>query len=151
MQAANLFDLRRIIGGLFVVYGVLLTILGLTDSEAEIDKAAGVQHQPVGRASACSSSARLFLLWALTRPLGGSCARPRGRARGAGSDAGSTRRREPSSARGATARAPAGGGDARGQQRQHRAAEAAADHPGAGGAGGLSAATVRSTSGTDAS
>ena len=49
-RAANLFDLRRIIGGLFAALGVLLTILGLTDSQAEIDKAAGVQHQPVGRA-----------------------------------------------------------------------------------------------------
>ena len=28
-RAANLFDLRRIIGGLFVGWGVLLVILGL--------------------------------------------------------------------------------------------------------------------------
>ena len=41
-KAANLFDLRRIIGGLFVVYGLLLTLLGLFDSQEEIDKAAGV-------------------------------------------------------------------------------------------------------------
>ena len=41
-RAANLFDLRRIIGGVFVAWGVLLVILGLTDSEEEIDKAAGV-------------------------------------------------------------------------------------------------------------
>ena len=41
-QAANLFDLRRIIGGVFVVWGVLLMILGLTESDAEIAKAAGV-------------------------------------------------------------------------------------------------------------
>ena len=41
-QAANLFDLRRIIGGLFVLYGVVLTIVGLGDSDAEIEKAAGV-------------------------------------------------------------------------------------------------------------
>ena len=34
-RAANLFDLRRIIGGVFVAWGILLTILGLTDSEAE--------------------------------------------------------------------------------------------------------------------
>ena len=30
---ANLFDLRRIIGGLFIVYGVLLAVLGLFDSQ----------------------------------------------------------------------------------------------------------------------
>ena len=41
-RAANLFDLRRIIGGVFAVWGVLLTILGLTDSEAEANKAAGI-------------------------------------------------------------------------------------------------------------
>ena len=41
-KAANLFDLRRIIGGVFVVLGVLLTILGLFDTQQEIDKAAGV-------------------------------------------------------------------------------------------------------------
>ena len=40
-KAASLFDLRRMIGGLFVVYGVILFILGLGASDAEIDKAAG--------------------------------------------------------------------------------------------------------------
>ncbi|MEW2620668.1 hypothetical protein [Streptomyces sp. NPDC048106] len=40
--AARIFDLRRIIGGLFVVYGVIVTIAGITDSQAAIDKAQGV-------------------------------------------------------------------------------------------------------------
>ncbi|MER5854379.1 hypothetical protein ACFV2Z_00535 [Streptomyces sp. NPDC059688] len=40
--AARLFDLRRIIGGLFVVYGVIVTITGITDSPSAIDKAQGV-------------------------------------------------------------------------------------------------------------
>ncbi|MEU1176669.1 hypothetical protein ABZ464_03295 [Streptomyces sp. NPDC005820] len=40
--AARIFDLRRIIGGLFVLYGVILTLTGLTDSDAEIDKAQGI-------------------------------------------------------------------------------------------------------------
>ncbi|MGV9337593.1 hypothetical protein [Streptomyces sp. NPDC003688] len=40
--AARIFDLRRIIGGLFVVYGVIVTIAGITDSQAAIDKAEGV-------------------------------------------------------------------------------------------------------------
>ncbi|MEV6115723.1 hypothetical protein AB0L59_25250 [Streptomyces sp. NPDC052109] len=40
--AARIFDLRRIIGGLFVVYGVIVTITGITDSQAAIDKAEGV-------------------------------------------------------------------------------------------------------------
>ena len=41
-RAANLFDVRRIIGALFAVYGVILTIVGIGDSDAEIDKAAGI-------------------------------------------------------------------------------------------------------------
>ena len=41
-RAANLFDLRRIIGGLFTVWGVLLIILGAGESQAAIDKAAGI-------------------------------------------------------------------------------------------------------------
>ncbi|MBN0046058.1 hypothetical protein JS756_18505 [Streptomyces actuosus] len=40
--ATRIFDLRRIIGGLFVLYGVIVTITGLTDSDAAIDKAQGV-------------------------------------------------------------------------------------------------------------
>ncbi|MEV7243290.1 hypothetical protein ACWDXT_05325 [Streptomyces sp. NPDC003236] len=40
--AARIFDLRRIIGGLFVVYGVIVTIVGITDSQSAIDKAQGV-------------------------------------------------------------------------------------------------------------
>ncbi|MGX6607614.1 hypothetical protein ACWKSP_36635 [Micromonosporaceae bacterium Da 78-11] len=41
--AARLFDVRRVIGGLFVVYGVIVTLLGIFDSQAEIDKAQGVR------------------------------------------------------------------------------------------------------------
>ncbi|MFG3259527.1 hypothetical protein [Streptomyces sp. NPDC048172] len=40
--AARLFDVRRIIGGLFVVYGVIVTIAGITASDADIDKAEGI-------------------------------------------------------------------------------------------------------------
>ncbi|MEU1402120.1 hypothetical protein ABZ471_07090 [Streptomyces sp. NPDC005728] len=40
--AARIFDLRRIIGGLFVVYGIIVTITGITDSQSAIDKAEGV-------------------------------------------------------------------------------------------------------------
>jgi hypothetical protein len=39
----NLFDLRMIIGGLFVVYGVYLTIRGVFDSSAAVAQAAGVR------------------------------------------------------------------------------------------------------------
>ncbi|WP_206342667.1 hypothetical protein [Streptomyces ureilyticus] len=40
--AARLFDIRRIIGGLFVIYGVIVTIAGFTVSDADLDKAEGV-------------------------------------------------------------------------------------------------------------
>ena len=40
--AARIFDLRRIIGGLFVLYGIIVTIAGITDDQAAIDKAQGV-------------------------------------------------------------------------------------------------------------
>ena len=42
-SAARLFDVRRVIGGLFVVYGLIVTLVGLFDSKAEIDKAQGVR------------------------------------------------------------------------------------------------------------
>lgn len=37
--AARLFDIRRIIGGLFVVYGIIVTIAGVTASDADLAKA----------------------------------------------------------------------------------------------------------------
>ena len=68
-KAANLFDLRRIIGGLFVVYGVLLAVLGLFDSQEEIDKAAGVNIN-LWAGLGMLVFGILMLLWAITRPLG---------------------------------------------------------------------------------
>ncbi|MFG2057031.1 hypothetical protein ACGFI9_23720 [Micromonospora sp. NPDC048930] len=41
--AARLFDIRRVIGGLFVAYGLIVGLIGLFDSAAEIDKAQGVR------------------------------------------------------------------------------------------------------------
>jgi hypothetical protein len=67
-RAANLFDLRRIIGGLFGVYGVILVILGLGASDAEIDKAAG-WNLNLWVGVAMLGIAALFLLWAFARPL----------------------------------------------------------------------------------
>src|SRR3954452_6181581 len=67
-RAANLFDLRRIIGGLFLIYGVILTVLGLTDTQAEIQKAAGVRIN-LWTGLAMIAAAIIFLIWAFTRPL----------------------------------------------------------------------------------
>ena len=49
-RAANLFDVRRFIGGLFVIYGVILLVLGLGASDADVEKAAGRQREPLDRA-----------------------------------------------------------------------------------------------------
>jgi hypothetical protein len=68
-KAANLFDLRRIIGGLFLIYGVILVILGLGASDAEIEKAAG-WNLNLWVGVAMLITAALFLAWAFGRPLG---------------------------------------------------------------------------------
>jgi xanthine/uracil/vitamin C permease (AzgA family) len=68
-RAANLFDLRRIIGGVFLMWGILLTVLGITDSDAEIEKAAGINinlYAGLGMLVV----ALIFLVWAFTHPLG---------------------------------------------------------------------------------
>jgi hypothetical protein len=67
-RAANLFDLRRIIGGLFLIYGAILTVVGLTDSHKEIQKAAGT-HVNLYTGLAMIAVAIFFLVWAFTRPL----------------------------------------------------------------------------------
>jgi hypothetical membrane protein len=41
--AARLFDVRRVIGGLFTVYGVIVTLMGVFESDAELAKAQGVR------------------------------------------------------------------------------------------------------------
>jgi xanthine/uracil/vitamin C permease (AzgA family) len=68
-RAANLFDLRRIIGGVFLVWGILLVILGLFDSDAEIEKAAGVNIN-LWTGLAMLIVGAIFLAWAFARPLG---------------------------------------------------------------------------------
>jgi hypothetical protein len=39
---AKLFDLRTFTGALFLIFGVIVTIVGLGASQADIDKAAGI-------------------------------------------------------------------------------------------------------------
>jgi hypothetical protein len=68
-RAANLFDLRRIIGGVFVVYGIVLAVLGLFDSQESIDKAAGVNIN-LWTGVGMLVFGILMIVWALTRPLG---------------------------------------------------------------------------------
>jgi xanthine/uracil/vitamin C permease (AzgA family) len=66
-RAARLFDLRRVIGGLFTVYGVIVTTVGFFDSKAEIDKAAGVRiNLWIGLGMLVLGL--FFLLWQWLRP-----------------------------------------------------------------------------------
>jgi hypothetical protein len=67
-RAANLFDLRRIIGGVFVTLGLLLAILGLFDSQEEIDRAAGVNIN-LWTGLGMLVFGILMIAWALIRPL----------------------------------------------------------------------------------
>jgi hypothetical protein len=69
-KAARLFDIRRLIGGLFLIYGVILVILGLGESDASIAKSADINvnlYAGLGMLAV----AVFFIAWALIRPLGG--------------------------------------------------------------------------------
>jgi hypothetical protein len=67
-RATTLLDIRRIIGSVLGIYGVLLIGAGLFGSDADKDKAAGVNiNLWVGLALVVASG--LFWLWASTRPL----------------------------------------------------------------------------------
>lgn len=67
-KATSLLDIRKIIGGLLAVYGLLLLGAGLFASEADKEKAAGVNIN-LWVALALLVAAVLFLVWGFTRPL----------------------------------------------------------------------------------
>ncbi|MEU8569623.1 hypothetical protein AB0C51_14905 [Streptomyces pathocidini] len=66
--AARLFDVRRIIGGLFVVYGIIVTIAGIVASEKDIDKAENININ-LWTGLAMLALGLLFLLWLWLRPI----------------------------------------------------------------------------------
>ena len=65
---ANRFDIRRIIGGLFVLYGVILTVTGAVGSEEVKNKAAGININ-VWTGLGMLVFGLLMLAWALARPV----------------------------------------------------------------------------------
>ena len=66
-RAANRFDIRRIIGGLFAVYGVILLVLGLVGSHTVKHKAAGIDID-LWTGIGMLLFAAFMVFWALTRP-----------------------------------------------------------------------------------
>jgi hypothetical protein len=66
--ASRLFDLRTLIGALFVLYGVLLTVVGLLDNDEEIAKADGIRIN-LWLGLSMLLLGVLFLLWVRLRPL----------------------------------------------------------------------------------
>lgn len=65
--AARLFDVRRVIGGLFVVYGLLVGAIGLFDSPADLAKAQGVRIN-LWMGLGMLAVGGLFLLWLRLSP-----------------------------------------------------------------------------------
>ena len=75
--AARLFDVRRVIGGLFTVYGVIVTLIGIFDSDAEIEKAQGVNIN-LWTGLGMLALGLLFLLWQWLRPAQAPAPPPEG-------------------------------------------------------------------------
>lgn len=64
----KLFDIRLLIGGLFVVYGLMLTVAGFFTSDADVDKASGININ-LWLGLGMLVLGLLFLLWRALRPL----------------------------------------------------------------------------------
>ena len=67
-SAARLFDIRRIIGGLFVLYGLILLIVGLVDGEEASKQAAGIDIN-IWTGLGMLVAGLLFLLWMRLNPV----------------------------------------------------------------------------------
>jgi hypothetical protein len=66
-RAANRFDIRRLIGGLFILYGLILLVLGIVGSHHLKTKAAGVNID-LWTGLGMLVFGALMVCWALTRP-----------------------------------------------------------------------------------
>jgi hypothetical protein len=66
--SAILFDLRSVIGLLFVVYGLVLTVLGIIgETQEELDKAGGIALN-LWTGLAMLAGGIIFYVWAFTKP-----------------------------------------------------------------------------------
>ena len=66
-RAANRFDIRRIIGGVFVLYSLILIALGIFGSSHVKHKAAGINID-LWTGIGMLIFGALMIFWALTRP-----------------------------------------------------------------------------------
>lgn len=66
--AAKLFDIRLLIGGLFTLYGVMLTVAGFFTSDADRQKASGININ-LWLGLGMLVLGLLFLLWRMVNPL----------------------------------------------------------------------------------
>ncbi|MFJ6086150.1 hypothetical protein ACIQI8_32655 [Streptomyces sp. NPDC092369] len=66
--ASRLFDLRLIIGGLFVVYGIIVTIAGINPSDSSLDKSEGININ-LWTGLAMLLLGVFFLGWVKLRPV----------------------------------------------------------------------------------
>jgi hypothetical protein len=67
-RAANRFDIRRIIGGVFVLYGVILIVIGIVGSHAVKTKADGININ-LWAGIGMLIFGILMVVWALARPV----------------------------------------------------------------------------------
>jgi hypothetical protein len=67
-RAANKFDIRRLIGGLFCLYSVILIALGIFGSDHIKNKAAGI-NVDLWTGLGMLVVGVLMIVWALTRPV----------------------------------------------------------------------------------
>jgi hypothetical protein len=67
-RMANRFDIRRLIGGVFVLYGLILLALGIFGSHAVKTKAAGININ-LWTGIGMLIFGGLMIFWALSRPV----------------------------------------------------------------------------------
>lgn len=78
-RASALFDLRKIIGGLLALYGVILIIVGLLDGPKELAKAGGI-HINLWTGIGMLIVGALFLTWSMLTDDGHDRAKPQAEA-----------------------------------------------------------------------
>jgi hypothetical protein len=66
-RIANRFDIRRLIGGVFILYGLILVALGIFGSSETKHKAAGININ-LWTGLAMLIFGALMVFWALSRP-----------------------------------------------------------------------------------